>query len=442
MDTSKPQWSHGVVVANAWLSYCEAKTVAAAVVVVAVVAVVVVVVPSDPSSARIFSDVLPNVNEVFMSISLTVRAVSCMWGRGGVGWVWWRSFALAHMFDATQQDVSCGGGVGWGGYDDVHLHLHTCLMLRNRMFHVGVGWGGCDDVHLHLHTCLMLRNRMFHVGVGWGGYDDVHLHLHTCLMLRNRMFHVGVGWGGVGMMTFICTCTHVWCYATGCFMWGWGGVGWGGYDDVHLHLHTCLMLRNRMFHVGVGWGGVGMMTFICTCTHVWCYATGCFMWGWGGVGWVWWRSFALAHMFDATQQDVSCGGGVGWGGYDDVLLHLHTCLMLRDGLPRYILYTCLQPVITDNFSFQNAMRWTASVHTLHMSTTCDNFCFQNAMRWTASVHTLHMSTTCDNFCFQNAMRWIASVHTLHMSKPVISFVVKVLRDELPRYIPHTCLNLW
>ena len=59
------------------------------------------------------------------------------------------------MFDATQQDVSCGGGVGWGGYDDVPLHLHTCLMLRN------------------------------------------------------RMFHVGVGWGGVGMMTFICTCTHV-----------------------------------------------------------------------------------------------------------------------------------------------------------------------------------------------------------------------------------------
>ena len=47
-----------------------------------------------------------------------------------------------------------------------------------------------------------------------------------------------------------------------------GGVGWDGYDDVHLHLHTCLMLRNRMFHVGVGWGGVGMMTFICTCTHV------------------------------------------------------------------------------------------------------------------------------------------------------------------------------
>ena len=73
--------------------------------------------------------------------------------------------------------------------------------------------------------------------------------------------------------------------------------------------------------------------------------------------------------------------------------------------------------------------------------TCDNFRCQSASRWTAPVHTLHMSTTCDHFCFQNAMRWIASVHTLHMSKPVITFVVKVLRDELPRYIPHTCLNL-
>ena len=38
-------------------------------------------------------------------------------------------------------------------------------------------------------------------------------------------------------------------------MWGWGGGG-VVYDDVHLHLHTCLMLRNRMFHVGCG-GGVG-----------------------------------------------------------------------------------------------------------------------------------------------------------------------------------------
>ena len=44
--------------------------------------VVVVVVPSDPSFARIFSDVLPNGNRVFMCISYTGRVVSCIWRRG------------------------------------------------------------------------------------------------------------------------------------------------------------------------------------------------------------------------------------------------------------------------------------------------------------------------------------------------------------------------
>ena len=50
--------------------------------VVRVLVVVVVVVPSDPSFARIFSDVLPNGNRVFMCISYTGRAVSCIWRRG------------------------------------------------------------------------------------------------------------------------------------------------------------------------------------------------------------------------------------------------------------------------------------------------------------------------------------------------------------------------
>ena len=35
----------------------------------------------------------------------------------------------------------------------------------------------------------------------------------------------------------------------------------------------------------------------------------------------------------------------------------------------------------------------------------------------------------------------ASVHTLHMSKPVITFVLKVLRNGLLRYILYTCPNL-
>ena len=41
---------------------------------------------------------------------------------------------------------------------------------------------------------------------------------------------------------------------------------------------------------------------------------------------------------------------------------------------------------------------------------------------------------------QSATRWTASVHTLHMSKPVITFVFQVLRDGLPRYILYTCLQ--
>ena len=72
-------------------------------------------------------------------------------------------------------------------------------------------------------------------------------------LIQGAFSWVGVGWGGD--VNVPCTCTHVRCYAIGCF----------------LHLHTYLMLRHRMFLVGLRWGGVGMLTFL-----------------------------ALAHMFDAT----------------------------------------------------------------------------------------------------------------------------------------------
>ena len=50
--------------------------------------------------------------------------------------------------------------------------------------------------------------------------------------------------------------------------------------------------------------------------------------------------------------------------------------------------------------------------------------------------------TCDNVRVQSATEWTVSVHTAHMSKPVITFVFKVLRNGLLRYILHTCPNLW
>ena len=53
---------------------------------------------------------------------------------------------------------------------------------------------------------------------------------------------VGVGWGGDGNVP--CTCTHGRCYATSC----------------SLHLHTWSVQRKSWD--GLGWGGVGMITFL------------------------------------------------------------------------------------------------------------------------------------------------------------------------------------
>ena len=81
-------------------------------------------------------------------------------------------------------------------------------------------------------------------------------------------------------------------------------------------LHTCLMLRNRMFLVGVGWGGLGMMTFLAL-AHMFDATQQDVSLGLAHMFDATQQdvSLGLAHMFDATQQDVSCGGwgGVGWG---------------------------------------------------------------------------------------------------------------------------------
>ena len=92
----------------------------------------------------------------------------------------------------------------------------------------------------------------------------------------------GVGWGGV--ITFICTSSHTWCYVI-----VWGGVGWGGvitficisshiwfYDAtllyVVLHFLTHMMLRYCMSS--------------CTFSQIWCYVIVC--------------RLALPHIYDAS----------------------------------------------------------------------------------------------------------------------------------------------
>ena len=99
----------------------------------------------------------------------------------------------------------------------------------------------------------------------------------------------------------------------------------------------------------------------------------------------------------------------------------------------------------DDVRVQSATEWTASGHTLHMSKPAMTFVF-SATEWTASVHTLHYIyfthvQTRDDVRVQSATEWIASVHTLHMSRPVMTFVFKVLRNGLLRYILYTCPNL-
>ena len=93
-----------------------------------------------------------------------------------------------------------------------------------------------------------------------------------------------------------------------------------------------------------------------------------------------------------------------------------------------------------NLRVQSATESSPSVHNLHI----DNVRVHSATQWTASVHTLHMpkaSQSCDILCVQSATEWIASVHNLHVPKAVITFVFKVLRNGLLRYILYICPKL-
>ena len=114
---------------------------------------------------------------------------------------------------------------------------------------------------------------------------------------------------------------------------------------------------------------------------------------------------------------------------------------------------------------QSDTEWTASVHTLHMSKqvmplvfkvlrngllryilyTCPNKWCNSCSKWYRmdcfGTYFTHVQTS-DATRVQSATEWTASVHTLHMSKPVMPLVFKVLRNGLLRYILCTCPNLW
>ena len=170
-----------------------------------------------------------------------------------------------------------------------------------------MGWGGvitfiCTSSHIWCYVIV------------WGGvitFICTSSHIWCYVIVWGR-----VGWGGV--ITFICTSSHTWCYATVCRL---------ALPHIHdatllyvvLHFLTCMMLRYFMSS--------------CTSSHTWCYATSCRLAlphiydatllcgvGWGGV-----------ITFICTSSHIWCyvivWGGVGWG--NNVHLHFLTYMMLR-----------------------------------------------------------------------------------------------------------------
>ena len=112
---------------------------------------------------------------------------------------------------------------------------------------------------------------------------------------------------------------------------------------------------------------------------------------------------------------------------------------VQNGLLRYILYTCPKPVMT--FVFK-VLRTGLLRYILY---TCPDLWWRSCSKCYGThcfgTYFAHVQT-CDDVRVQSATQWTASVHTLHMSKPVITFVSKVLRNGLLRYILYTCPNQW
>ena len=117
--------------------------------------------------------------------------------------------------------------------------------------------------------------------------------------------------------------------------------------------------------------------------------------------------------------------------------------------------TCFTHVQTcDSVRVPSATEWTASVHTLHMPKpvitfvfqvlrngllryilyTCPNLWWRSCSKCCYGIncfgsYVTHVQT-CDNVRVPSATEWTASVHAVHMSKPVVTFVFQVLRNGL------------
>ena len=111
---------------------------------------------------------------------------------------------------------------------------------------------------------------------------------------------MGLGWGGVGMITFfelanMVDATQHHVPCTCTHGRCYASHGMGWGGDDNVPC-TCTHGRCYASHViGVGWGGDDNVPW--TCTHGRCYASHGMGWGWGGVGMI--TFLALAHMVGA-----------------------------------------------------------------------------------------------------------------------------------------------
>ena len=108
--------------------------------------------------------------------------------------------------------------------------------------------------------------------------------------------------------------------------------------------------------------------------------------------------------------------------------------VLRNGLLGYIIYTCPQAWKPScSKCYKKDCFGTYFTHAQN----CHDLRVQRATESSASVHNLHMPKIKLWQRVHSATQWTASVHTLHMPKGVKTFVFKVLQKFLPRYI--TCM---
>ena len=163
-----------------------------------------------------------------------------------------------------------------------------------------------EFTHLPCHPCLCMF--VFAYGaindpcvfVIFADWRQVALEIDACTTDVTSL-----GWGGVGMLTFMLTCVT---RTTDVTSLGWGGVG------MLTFMLTCVTCTTDV--TSLGWGGVGMLTFMLTCVTRTADVTSL---GWGGVGMLTFMLTCVTCTTDVTS--LGCGAqltschwvGVGWG---------------------------------------------------------------------------------------------------------------------------------